>query len=128
MGALDNDVALELAQGHEDRSEEHAGRGARVNLLLDADDFDALLFEMVDNREEVFGGATEARETLDDEEVAIAEELLELLELGALFGCARDFLDEETVIRDTVGFECVDLAIKVLGLRRYAGITKYHCK
>ena len=75
---MDDDVALELAHGHEDRREELAGRGARVDLFFDADDLDALLFEMVDDREEVFGGAAEAREALDDEEVAVAEELLEL--------------------------------------------------
>lgn len=101
--ALDNDVTLKLAQNHEDRREEHAGRCARVDLFLYADNLDALLFEMVDDGEEVFGGAAETQEALDDEDVAVAEELLELLELGALFGGAGDSLDEETIVRDAVG-------------------------
>ena len=114
LGALDDDVALELAHGHEDRREELAGRGARVDLFFDADDLDALLFEMVDYREEVFGGAAEAREALDDEEVAVAEELLELYELRAIFGCAGDFLDEEAVGGDAEAVERVELTIQVL--------------
>lgn len=87
-----------MAHGHEDRREELAGRGARVDLFFDADDLDALLFEMVDDCEEVFGGAAEAREALNDEEVAVAEELLELYELRAFFGCAGDFLDEKAIV------------------------------
>jgi len=117
-----------LAQGHKDRCEEHAGRRARVDLLLDADDLHALLLEMIDDREEVFGGAAEAREALDDEEVAVVEELLELCELRAFLGCAGDFLDEEAVGGDAIVFKCVELTINVLGLCGDADITEYHCK
>ena len=115
-----------MAQGYKNRCEDHTGRGPRVDLFLDANDPHALFFEMVDDHKEVFGGAAEAREAFDDEEVAVAEELLEILELGALFGHAGDFLDEEPIVRDAVGLECVELAIEVLELCGYAGITKYH--
>ena len=71
---------------------------------------------------------TEAREALNDEEVAVAEKLLELNELRALFGCAGDFLDEEAVGGDAEAVERVELTIQVLGLRGYAGIAKVHCK
>ena len=127
LGSLDDDVAFKLAQGHEDRRKEHAGRCARVDLFLNADDLDALFSEMVDDRVEVFGGAAEAREALDDEEVAVAEDLLEFLELRAIFGCNGGFFDEETVGGDAVAVECVEMAIEILGLRGHAGITKYHC-
>jgi len=128
LGALNDDVAFELAHGHEDRREELAGRCARVDLFLDADDLDTLLFETIDDGEEVFSRTAEAREALDDEEVAVAEDLLELCELRAFFGCAGDFLDEEAVVRDAVGLECVELTINVLGLYGDACITEYHVK
>jgi len=114
LRTLDNDVAFELTHSHENRCEELTGRSACVDLFLDADDLDALLLEMVDDHEEVLGGAAEAREALDDEEVAVAEELLELLKLRALFGCAGDFLNEEAVGEDAVIAERVELTIEVL--------------
>ena len=126
--ALDDDVTLELAQGHEDRREEHTGRGARVDLLLYADDLYTLLIEIIDDREEVFSGAAETREALDDEDVAVAEKLLELCELRAIFGCAGNLLDEEAIGRNTVVAESVKLPIEVLRLCGNASITKQHKK
>ena len=81
-GAFADQVAFELGQGGEDVEDELAARGGGVDRLLEAAEPDAAVGQAGDGVDQVPQGAAEAVEFPDDQGVARAELVQELLEGG----------------------------------------------
>jgi len=83
-GAFADEVAFELGQGGKDVEDELAAGGGGVDCLLQAAEPDATLSQAGDGVDQVAQGAAQAVELPDDQGVAGAELIQELLEDGAV--------------------------------------------
>jgi hypothetical protein len=83
-GAFADEVAFELGQGREDMEHELAAGGGGVDGLLEAAEPDPAVGQAGDGVDQVAEGAAEAVQFPDDEGVAGAELIQELLEYRAV--------------------------------------------
>ncbi len=122
VGAFLDEVPFELRQRGEDVEHEPAtGRGG-VDGLLQGPEPDAALGESVQLIDEVPDGPTEPVESPDDESVAGAELVEELVELGPVLERPGHGVDEHAVAAS--GVERVDLQRRVLVCGGHARIPE----
>ena len=96
-GAFADEVAFELGQGGEHVEDELAARGGGVDRLLEAAEPDPAVGQAGDGVDQVPQGAAEAVELPDDQGVAGAQLVQELLEGGAVGAGAAGGLGEHPV-------------------------------
>ena len=84
MGALADQVALEVRQGGEDVEDQPSAGGGGVDALPQRPEPDAAVGQRGDGVDEVAQGAAEAVQAPDDQRVALAQLVEEPLELGPL--------------------------------------------
>jgi hypothetical protein len=121
-GALPDQVAFELGQGGEDVEDELAARGGGVDLLLQAAEPDLMLGHAGDGVEQVAQGPGEPVELPDDQGVAGAELVQDLLEDRAVGAGAAGGLGEHPVAAGAV--QGVDLEVRLLVGGGDAGVAE----
>jgi hypothetical protein len=121
-GAFADEVAFELGQGGEDMEDELAAGGGGVDGLLEAAQSDAAVGQAGDGVDQVAEGAAEAVEFPDDQGVAGAQLVQELLEDRAVGAGAAGGLGEDPVAAGAL--EGVDLEVGVLVGGGDAGVAE----
>jgi hypothetical protein len=121
-GAFADEVAFELGQGGEDMEDELAAGGGGVDGLLEAAQSDAAVGQAGDGVDQVAEGAAEAVEFPDDQGVAGAQLVQELLEDRAVGAGAAGGLGEHPIA--TGRGQSVDLEVGLLVGGGDAGIAK----
>jgi hypothetical protein len=121
-GAFADEVAFELGQGGEDVEDELAAGGGGVDRLLETAESDPTLGEAGDGVDQLPQGAAEAVEFPDDQGVAGAELVQELLEGGPVGAGAAGGLGEHP--KAPSRGEGVDLEVRLLIGGGDAGIAE----
>jgi hypothetical protein len=120
--AFADEVAFELGQGGEHVEDELATRGGGVDRLLQAAESDPAVGEAGDGVDQVPKGAAEAVELPDDQGVAGAQLVQDLLEGGSVGAGAAGGLGEHPVAAGSL--QGVDLELGVLVGGGDAGIAE----
>jgi hypothetical protein len=120
--ALADQVAFELGQGREHMEDELAARGGRFDRLLQAAEPDPALGQAGDGVDQVPQRAAEPVQFPDDQGVAGAELVQELLEGGAVGAGATGGLGEHPVA--ALKFQGVDLEVGLLVGGGDAGVAE----
>ena len=82
--ALEHDLPLERRDGSEECHREFAGWRRRVEVFLERDDLHVFVFEFLDDVEEIFRAACEARKLRDVNRVTLTGEVDHFLKFRAL--------------------------------------------
>jgi hypothetical protein len=121
-GAFADQVAFELGQGGEDVEDKLAAGGGGVNRLLETSEPDAAVSESGDGVNQMAQGPAQSVEFPDDQGVAGAQLVQDLLEGGAVGAGAAGGLGEHPVAASVL--QGVDLELGVLVGGGDAGIAE----
>ena len=120
--AFADEVAFELGQGGEDVEDQLAAGGGGVDCLLEAPEPDAALSQFGDGVDEMPEGPPEAVEFPDDQGIAGAQLVQDLLEHEAVGAGAAGRLGEHPIAASTL--QRVDLELGMLVGGGDAGIAE----